>query len=631
MRKISNSQLAAPWLPMAIVTAFTLLAALSGCSSTHSTDIAFVRSVAMGDLVTARKRAAKKQSTNRKNRNYMLGRLRSAQIDLADGQLASSRELFDEIYDVLRTQGINDDNTVAAIVISEDIRFWKGEPFEQAMAFTYVAIRDMINGDFGNARAAAEDSLFLLKDFGDNEKGDREGKRKNSVEIAGDAPPDNPKTKKENETKQFFDNGYVAVETDFALGYILAGIASQEMGRTAEASDYYRKAVKYNPALKSLVDELSRGDHNMLLIADYGVGPVKMRYGPYRAYSRFLRWVEMPSDTRELEVYVDGQLVDSVPAVVDLNQLARDHKWNNMEDVRVAKGVVGDLLIMAGAGVAASGARNDNTGTMVAGIGMMIAGAIARENAKADVRFNEVTPQRVYVVPLRVETGQSVELRIPGLTPEEYIAFASDESSNLKFSKLNPAIEGLPESNLILPCAPSPQGDIRVVYARIPFGSSELGIGDAQYVLYANDLCGGSAPGDELPYILGGRCVKIPTQELLLHYQSHDNLTDFTLSDLESLYREEGIAISDEEAIVLAEQFGNDAYRHILDGGRSLVPPAWGSIGYLRIFCAEHDPYRPRTELVQQLVKAYSLGEALFHAGRIVPDPIVLPIRITSK
>jgi len=118
-------------------------------------------------------------------------------------------------------------------------------------------------------------------------------------------------------------------------------------------------------------------------------------------------------------------------------------------------------------------------------------------------------------------------------------------------------------------------------------------------VLYSNDGYEGGVAGDELPYILGGTCVRIPTDQTMDRYHRAGNLLDLTASDLRNLYREEGIILSIEDQVDPRKP--GAARRHVLEGGDSLVPPKPGSAGFARLFCQPHAPYKPRSEAVRQL------------------------------
>ena len=60
------------------------------------------------------------------------------------------------------------------------------------------------------------------------------------------------------------------------------------------------------------------------------------------------------------------------PVVTDLNRLAQDVKWTNLEDLRLAKSAIGDVLLVGG-GVTAVASRNRTA--QAAGAGAAVLGA----------------------------------------------------------------------------------------------------------------------------------------------------------------------------------------------------------------------------------------------------------------
>ena len=65
----------------------------------------------------------------------------------------------------IRDRGLNKDKTVRSVVFTEGVKVWKGEPFEQAMALVYYGFVQASQGSWDNARAAASNALFYLRDF----------------------------------------------------------------------------------------------------------------------------------------------------------------------------------------------------------------------------------------------------------------------------------------------------------------------------------------------------------------------------------------------------------------------------------------------------------------------------------
>src|SRR5665213_3500901 len=68
------------------------------------------------------------------DRDYLLNRMRLMLTMLADGYAPPDSPVVNRVYSLLRTQGLNADKTVTSVVVNEDLKIWKGEPFEQAMA-----------------------------------------------------------------------------------------------------------------------------------------------------------------------------------------------------------------------------------------------------------------------------------------------------------------------------------------------------------------------------------------------------------------------------------------------------------------------------------------------------------------
>ena len=144
-----------------------LISAVAGCSSPANVRRA-VTSGQYGDARVALHKAL--DGTKPSNRHYHLNRIRLGMVDLADGQPEQANATFAESFEFLRTQGVNADKTVSSVVINEDIKLWKGEPFEQALSYHYIACNYAALGQWDNARAAAQASLFLLRNFGENEE-----------------------------------------------------------------------------------------------------------------------------------------------------------------------------------------------------------------------------------------------------------------------------------------------------------------------------------------------------------------------------------------------------------------------------------------------------------------------------
>ncbi|MFZ4574716.1 MAG: hypothetical protein ACOYN0_09985 [Phycisphaerales bacterium] len=502
--------------------------------------------------------------------DYILNRSRLLMLTLADGQPDAAEEVANQTFQFLRTQGLNADRTIRSVVISDGIRIWKGDPFEQAMAYSAIAIQKAQRGEWDNARAAAQASLFLLKDFGDSE---RKGAM-SSTELARRAAA---KQQAGQDADAYLDKGYAAVKTNFALGYILSGVASKALGRDDEASDFLREAATLDPRLAPLSDDLRSGRCNTVVVVAEGRGPVKVATGLDGAVAE---WAAAGQSVDSATVWIeDGGGRARGPRAVDVAELARDHRWNNLEDVRRAKSLIGNALMVGGAAVAI-GAEDDQA--KLAGAGAALAGLLLKASSKADTRYNEFLPRSVYVAAINVTKVDST---------------------------VGVQLDNRPGTRMLLP-AISPPSDgtpVRLVYARLP--TEPAGWASSGRVIYANDRTEARVAGDELPYIMGGTCVRAPTPQTLARYHASGRLKNMTAVELENLYREEGVTFT-------VEDQRGESRKHLLEGGSSLVCPLAGSTGYVRLFCQNHPPYRPKSAALQRAIEDERAAPAGARSGQ---------------
>ena len=305
-----------------------------------------------------------------------------------------------------------------------------------------------------------------------------------------------------------------------------------------------------------------------------------MAHGPDDALVRF---APQDSGSGPIMVTVGGARGLSYPPVCDVNALAQDHRWRNLDDVRHAKSVIGDVLVIGGAGVIAAsnhGRHSSETGTLV-GAGMILAGIISKAGASADTRYMEFAPQRVYLVPLQLGEPTNVDLRVA---------------------------DG-PEPGLVLPwLRPGTREAPRAVYLRLHGRDSvQPAWLSARERRHGNDWSG-VRPGD-WPWILGGNDVSTPGAQSLRAYQVGGYLREMTEGELLDLYEAEGIAL-ESGAVPVGEQLDDSAWRHVLEGGRALFLPAPDSVGYKRLMYSDHAPYTSRSEILRNALTEIRVGAA---------------------
>ncbi len=482
----------------------------------------------------------------------VLNNLRLGVAALADGDAAEAERALLRVFELLSTAGLNEDRTTAAVWLHEGVRIWKGEPFEQALAYHQIATLYATMGDWENMRAAAANSLFRLTDFGR----DHQDEELSQEELA----------RREAKDPGYLDRGYTAIDTNFALGFLMEAIGSDLSGLSG-SDPQFDAALEINPDLEPIVNRLRERAYDTLLIIEYGKGPTKVAYGPDRALSR---WEPQERGGGRL-IIEEGGDEHRVAAVADVNEMAADHRWNNLEDVREAKSAIGHILMGGGLVAVGAGAAHDSEETVLAGIGAILGGALLRSGAAADVRYLEFAPAQVFVAPLRLEQTATVHLRMT--------------SSN---------------TEIVLPdVEPGTSDAPRVIYLRLHgFDSPQPAWLTATDLIYGNATTG-VRPGD-YPWILGGGDVSPPTRETLEQYQEGGHLADFTVYDLEEMYRQEGILIG--SGMENRPDVGkNPSFRHVLLGGTGLFTPQPWSMGYKRLMYSTHPPYEPASDFVRSV------------------------------
>lgn len=479
------------------------------------------------DFPTSREALRDKATVN--DDDVLLNNLRLGLASMADGNRNEAEAAMRRCFDLLNTAGLNKDRTTASVVLWEGVRIWKGEPFEQALAFYWTAVVYAVNGDWDNARASAANSLFRLTDFGRNVT---------QAELVRRAAADERNLKR-----------YTAVDTNFALGFLMQAIGA-DLTNAGGAAEQFDAAVRIDPALKPLVETLRSRNYDTLLLVDFGRGPRKIGTGPDNAIAEF---VPVERIRAPLSVALDGVSAGSFPIVCDVNRMAQDHRWNNLEDVRKAKSFIGSVLLYGGAIATGVGAYNDSTAAALAGIGAMILGAYLKATAAADTRYCEYAPSTIYMVPLRLEARREVRLQVGNA----------------------PGVVVLPRF------APGTPGRPRAVYIRM------LGVGSPTpnwltsiQLLYPNDGTG-VRPGDA-PWVLGGTDVGTPDAQRLRLYQADGALEGWTVEQLRQAWTDAGAVIGAGMENRPGQPVG-PSYRHVLEGGTGVFTPVVDSIGYKRI------------------------------------------------
>src|SRR6266576_5738649 len=118
--------------------------------------------------------------------DYVLNNVRLGSASLVDYDLGEAEAAFYRAYEVINSVNVNDaGRSSAAVFLAEKLKVWKGEPFERAMTNFYLGVIYYIQQDYSNARAAFENALFKLRDYGQGEvKGDQYKELESNFSIA---------------------------------------------------------------------------------------------------------------------------------------------------------------------------------------------------------------------------------------------------------------------------------------------------------------------------------------------------------------------------------------------------------------------------------------------------------------
>jgi len=350
-----------------ILALVALLLFLPGCVSPAQQEAQeAVTSYFMGDYL--RSVELLKPLAEKTDENFVLNNDRLGSASLAAEDYATAESALLRSYEVINSVGVNNGGrSLGAALVSENIKVWKGEPYERAMVNFYLGVIYYSHHDYGNARGAFENALFKLRDYG-------EGQEKNDQ--------------------------YKEVESNFVLGYLMLAKSYQRLGRADLAQKNFDRVVQLRPDFASLAAASTNEQSNLLLIVDMGYGPRKTTNGD----GTFVGFRPTPQEAGPIplpSVVVDGRLQElhnaNLPPV-DLVAMAQDRQWEDIDTIRAIKSVAGTALVAAGIGNAAFNHHSDPAVTF----GLIAGGLLLKATAQADTRQWEMLPRTVFILPLHV-------------------------------------------------------------------------------------------------------------------------------------------------------------------------------------------------------------------------------------
>lgn len=299
-------------------------------------------------------------------RDKVLWQERTALVAMRRGEYALAKQLLDDA--IRRIGGIYgpdaDAKRARSHFTAESKKTFIGEPYERVMAYYYRGILYWMDGEIDNARACFRSAQFT------------------------DADAENGK-----------------YNSDYVLLDYLEGLATTSLGGDGSPSFKRAEALAKQPLPPYNLNA------NVLIFADFGIGPAKYASGQY---GEQLRFRPGSSEVQSIQITVGNQTARA-PALDDLTFQATTRGGRVMDYVLANKAVfksttsaMGTAAIIGGAVVASQG--NGNNAATGVGAGLMMAGLItsmvsAATTPEADTRAWQNLPQHLAFVALQLPPG----------------------------------------------------------------------------------------------------------------------------------------------------------------------------------------------------------------------------------
>jgi len=284
-------------------------------------------------------------------RNAVLNFNRIGLAAMQHGDWKEAEWAFDRsLAQIERIYADNEQASAARSVFhNESNKDFKGEPYERSMAYYYRGLLYLRAGDFDNARAS-----FKGGEFQDTL----------------------------SETENF--------QSDFAALNYLIGWTQKCQGQNTAAQEAFDIAAKSQPGLVPPAD-----DHNLLLIAELGNGPLKARAGGNEEMLTFVAGGGYPDTSARFSVNSPG----TAPLIVDTQPVSSVYYQATTRGGRAIDGIMkGKAAWKAGTdGVGSAlmtmGLGNDSSAAM--GLGLALSLFSSAMKTKADIRAWDGLPDLI--------------------------------------------------------------------------------------------------------------------------------------------------------------------------------------------------------------------------------------------
>ena len=154
-------------------------------------------------------------------------------------------------------------------------------------------------------------------------------------------------------------------QVDFAALSFLLGWVSTLRGQYEQARFSFREAAEHAPE-NLLFERPDAKEHNVLVVAEVGRGPRKVRTG---AWGSAARYESDPSSAVAVEICVDGVSQGVSAKATDMHHQAMTRGKKKIDSIRRGKAVFKTAATATGIVLMDRGARKNDPGLMIAGCG----------------------------------------------------------------------------------------------------------------------------------------------------------------------------------------------------------------------------------------------------------------------
>lgn len=302
--------------------------------------------------------------------NAVLNRMRLVSAAIDEGDWNTAENQLDQIIPEIEALGPADAKSREALsnFKSEDVKKFKGEPYERAMVYFYRGLAYMRKNDWSNARACFK-----------------------SVQLQ-DWSSKNPQS------------------ADWASADWLEGWCDHQLGEESNARECWARAGQHSHGRLTAPSS----EDNAICIGLLGYGPIKLSKG---TYGEQLAYRENSSNATGAILKV-GQNEITMPVAENIYAQASNRGVRRMDQINEDKASVkedsntaGDVLVGAGAVTAVGGSMSRSKNAEIAGLGALAAGLITKGissaiKPKSDVRSWDLLPGTIVLKSFRLAPSE---------------------------------------------------------------------------------------------------------------------------------------------------------------------------------------------------------------------------------